>query len=222
MSKRHGAVAALIILVVLIAAWTWTNRAPTAVAKSLAVNVASVKLEPQLPGRTYLDAAQLRQAYQAGQIDRPIKSLLAIDKQLEHGGYRWNDAGVPDGPTWIRIDLDSQILSVFRAGHEIGTAVVLYGAQSKETPPGVYPILAKAKEHRSSIYDADMPFTLRLTNDGISIHGSNVRWGAATHGCIGVPLPFAEKLFDAVAKNDEVVVLRRPTTQAAGAILTTR
>ena len=217
MSKRHGAVAALVILVVLIAGWTWTNRAPTAVAKSLAVNVASVKLEPQLPGRTYLDAAQLRQAYQAGQIDRPIKSLLAINKQLEHGGYRWNDAGVPDGPTWIRIDLDSQILSVFRAGHEIGTAVVLYGAQSKETPPGVYPILAKAKKHRSSIYDADMPFTLRLTNDGISIHGSNVRWGAATHGCIGVPLPFAEKLFDAVAKNDEVVVLRRPPTEAAGA-----
>ena len=181
------------------------------------MNVASVTPEPRLPGRTYLNAAQLRQAYQAGEIDRPIKSLLAIDKPLDHGGYRWDDAGIPEGPTWIRVDLNSQILSVFRAGHEVGTAVILYGAQSKQTPPGVYPILAKAKTHRSSLYDADMPFTLRLTNDGISIHGSNVRWGAATHGCIGVPLPFAEKLFDAVAKNDDVVVLGRPTTQAAGA-----
>lgn len=192
-------------------------RAPNSDPKSLAVSVAPVRPEPQLPGRTYVNAAQLRQAYQTGEIDRPIKSLLAIDKPLEHGGYRWDDAGIPEGPTWIRVDLNSQILSVFRAGHEVGTAVILYGAQSKKTPPGVYPILAKAKEHRSSLYDADMPFTLRLTNDGISIHGSNVRWGAATHGCIGVPLPFAEKLFDAVAKNDEVVVLDRPTKQAVGA-----
>jgi lipoprotein-anchoring transpeptidase ErfK/SrfK len=106
-------------------------------------------------------------------------------------------------------------LSVFRAGHEIGTAVILYGAQSKQTPPGKYPIMSKARKHRSSIYDADMPFTLRLTGDGISIHASNVRWGAATHGCIGVPPVFAEKLFDAVAVKDDVLVLDRAVKAAA-------
>ena len=100
---------------------------------------------------------------------------------------------------------------MFRAGHEIGTAVVLYGATSKKTPPGAYRILAKAKDHRSSIYTAEMPFTLRLTNDGISIYGSNVRWGAATHGCIGLPVEFAEKLFEVVANNDEVVILEDVT-----------
>ncbi|MCY7279524.1 MAG: L,D-transpeptidase family protein [Sphingomonas bacterium] len=186
-------------------------------AKPLAVSAAPVKPEAHLPGRTYPNAAQLRQAYQTGDLDRPIKSLLAVDSPLEHGAYRWDDAGIAKGPTWIRVDLNSQILSVFRGGHEIGTAVILYGAQSKQTPPGVYPILAKAKRHRSSLYDADMPFTLRLTDDGISIHGSNVRWGAATHGCIGVPVVFAEKLFDAVATNDDVVVLRRLTPRAADA-----
>jgi lipoprotein-anchoring transpeptidase ErfK/SrfK len=51
-----------------------------------------------------------------------------------------------------------------------------------------------------------MPYTLRLTDDGVSIHASSVRWGAATHGCIGVPLPFAERLFNAVRIGDEVVV----------------
>jgi lipoprotein-anchoring transpeptidase ErfK/SrfK len=59
-----------------------------------------------------------------------------------------------------------------------------------------------------------MPFTLRLTDDGISIHGSDVRWGAATHGCIGVPLDFAEKLFDQAALGDKVAIVasrRRPT-----------
>ena len=217
MNKRYGAVAALVILVVLIAGWAWTQRTPSTAPKAPAAKVASVEPERRLPGRTYLNAAQLNQAYHSGDLDRPIKSLLAIDNPLEHGGYRWDDAGVAKGVTWIRVDLNSQLLSVFRDGHEIGTAVILYGAQSKQTPPGVYPILAKAREHRSSLYDADMPYTLRLTNDGISIHGSNVRWGAATHGCIGVPLPFAEKLFDAVAQNDEVVVLHRATTPAAGA-----
>jgi len=209
MSKRHGAIVALAIIIGVISGW-WAQHVPTVAPKSLAPNVASVPTEQRLPGRTYLNVAQLRHAYRSGQLDRPIKSLLAIDRPLDHGGYRWDDTGVAKGPTWIRVDLKSQILSVFRDGHEIGTAVIVYGAQSKQTPPGIYPILAKAREHRSSLYDAEMPFTLRLTGDGISIHGSNVRWGAATHGCIGVPLPFAEKLFDAVAKNDEVVVLDRP------------
>lgn len=217
MIKRQGATFALAIAVILAVGFTWNDSQPTTVPMSLASKVTSVRLETHLPGRTYLNGAQLQQAYRSGQLDRPIKSLLAIDEPLEHGEYRWDDEGVAEGPTWVRVDLNSQILSVFRGGHEIGTAVILYGAQSKETPPGVYPIMAKAREHRSSLYDADMPFTLRLTNDGISIHGSDVRWGAATHGCIGVPLPFAEKLFDAVAKNDEVTVLRRPPTEAAGA-----
>jgi lipoprotein-anchoring transpeptidase ErfK/SrfK len=52
-----------------------------------------------------------------------------------------------------------------------------------------------------------MPYTLRLTNDGVSIHASSVRWGAATHGCIGIPLPFAQRLFDAAAIGDEVVIV---------------
>lgn len=215
MNRRFWAALALTIVLGLTAWWTWTDHQPSAVPKSSNVEAAVVRPEPRLPGRTYLTAEQILQAYQSGQLDRPIKSLLAIDRPLRHGGFRWDDTGVPKGPTWIRVDLNSQILSVFRAGHEIGTAVILYGAESKQTPAGVYPILSKARVHRSNLYDADMPFTLRLTNDGISIHSSDVRWGAATHGCIGVPPIFAEKLFDAVATKDEVVVLRRPNAKAA-------
>ena len=208
---------ALLSLTVL-TVWLLRPHPPATVARAQPIAKPSTLPQPtRLPGRTYLSTAQLRDAVQAGEIDRPVKSLLKIDTPLQYGGYRWDEAGIPQGPTWIRVDLKSQILSVFRAGHEIGTAVVLYGAKSKETPPGLYHILAKAKNHRSSIYDAEMPFTLRLTDDGVSIHGSNVRWGAATHGCIGVPLPFAEKLFDAVATNDDVVVLRKPEAGPAKA-----
>ena len=161
-----------------------------------------------------LNSAQVRQAYSAGLIDRPIKSLLDIREPMEYGEFRWDDHGIPNGPVWIRIDLKSQLLSVFRAGHEIGTAVILYGTDGLPTPVGKFPILAKWKDHRSATYDnAPMPYTLRLTRDGVAIHGSNVRWGFATHGCVGIPKDFAAKLFGVVHVGDEVLIVpgkRRP------------
>ena len=56
-----------------------------------------------------------------------------------YGDFVWNDRNVPKGTVWVRVDLKSQIISVFRGGHEIGTAVILYGADEKETPDGVFP-----------------------------------------------------------------------------------
>jgi lipoprotein-anchoring transpeptidase ErfK/SrfK len=165
-------------------------------------------VQPQLPpGRIALAPASAREALSEGLIARPVATLLNVPSRMRYGDYVWNDAGVPRGPTWIRVDLDSQLISVFRGAHEIGTAVILHGADGLPTPTGKFPILAKIKDHRSATYDAPMPYTLRLTADGVAIHASNVRWGYATHGCIGVPMPFAAKLFAAASKGDEVLVI---------------
>jgi hypothetical protein len=179
-----------------------------AVMLSLA-NAASAASAPPPAGRVAVTPAQLREAYAAGLLDRPIKTILDVRGPMNYGDFRWDDRGVAAGPTWIRVDLKSQLLSVFRSGHEIGTAVVLYGTDGYPTPTGKFPILAKLKDHRSRTYDnAPMPYTLRLRNDGVSIHGSDhVRRGFASHGCIGVPKEFAAKLFDAVSKGDEVVIV---------------
>lgn len=139
--------------------------------------------------------------------DRPVASLLDVPARLSYGEHAWRDAGVPAGRIWVRVDLDKQILSVFRGAHEIGTAVVLFGADAKPTPRGTFPVLARLRDHRSSLYDAPMPYTLRLTGDGVAIHGSNVRKGAATHGCVGVPSAFAAKLFEVIRVGDPVVIL---------------
>ena len=89
------------------------------------------------------------------------------------------------------------------------TAVALLGTQKHPTPLGTFPILTKEKDNTSSIYNnAPMPWTLRLTWDGIAIHGSPVMNGYASHGCIGVPDPFAEELF-AIAKRGDTVVITR-------------
>jgi lipoprotein-anchoring transpeptidase ErfK/SrfK len=137
---------------------------------------------------------------------------LNVTKPMLFGNYIWNDDKVPPGRIWVRIDLSHQILSIFREGHEIGSAVIIYGAGGKATPVGSFNILEKRAYYYSHSYDAPMPYMLRLTNDGVAIHGSDVREGWATHGCIGVPMGFARLLFAAARDGDLVVVL--PTQPA--------
>ena len=158
--------------------------------------------------RVVLTAEQRRQAVKLAGFVQPPLSLLRVERPMKYGDFLWNEEGVPPGPISVRVDLRTQLLSVLRAGHEIGTAVVLYGADTKETPIGSFPVLWKGKNHRSSLYDAPMPYTLRLTGDGVAIHGSEVRWGAATHGCIGVPTEFARHLYEEVRLGDPVRIVR--------------
>jgi len=185
--------------------------------KTQAPHAAQATAPAAWPGRVAIDPAEMRKAMAAGLFDHPVRTLLDVPSRMSYGDFRWDDKGVPAGPAWIRVDLKSQLISVFRSGHEIGTAVILYGTDGLPTPTGKFPILAKLKNHRSATYDnAPMPYTLRLTGDGVSIHGSNVRWGFATHGCVGVPTAFAAKMFDAVKKGDEVLIVgaRKPRKSA--------
>lgn len=140
---------------------------------------------------------------------RPVKSLIDAQRPMPFGQFVWDEAGVGAGPVWVRVDLARQSLSVFRDGHEIGSAVILFGADNKPTPTGVFPVMAKAKEHRSSLYDAEMPFMLRLTGDGVAIHASDVRPGAVTHGCIGIPMGFARLLYGQMRVGDVVAIVGR-------------
>ena len=210
-----AAIASVAVALVAAAAVTLPHRPQQ--AHAAAASTASAPAP--LPGRIPVTPAQVREAYAAGLIDHPIKSILDVREPMKYGDFRWDERGVPRGQAWIRIDLKSQLISVFRAGHEIGTAVILYGTDGYPTPTGKFPILAKLKDHRSATYDnAPMPYTLRLRNDGVSIHGSNVRYGFASHGCIGVPKAFAAKLFDVVHVGDEVLIVSgkpRPRSRAS-------
>lgn len=139
-----------------------------------------------------------------------VKSVLTVGKPFVHGDWYWDESAAPaakGGKIVVTVDLKAQVLSVFRDGHEIGTAVMIYGADTKPTPLGVFQVSFRKAQHVSSLYDAPMPYTLRLTNDGVAIHGSEaMRPDAATHGCVGVPIAFAKKLFGAVALGDTVIV----------------
>ena len=139
-----------------------------------------------------------------------VKSILPIEGTIRYGEWFWDESRAPaSGPLVVTVDLDARVISVFRDGHEIGTAVALLGTQRHPTPLGTFPILTKERDNVSEKYNnAPMPWTLRLTWDGIAIHGSPVANGYASHGCIGVPDPFAEKLFAVAKRGDKVVITR--------------
>lgn len=164
---------------------------------------------------TAVAAAQQSSAPQPAAPSKPrderfvIKRILPITGPIKYGEWHWDEQGVPAGPTVITVDLDARVLSVFRGGYEIGATAVLLGTSEKPTPLGVFPILWKKKDHYSSIYDgAPMPFTQRLTDDGISIHGTLVEKGYASHGCIGVPDDFAAKLYALTNLGDKVYITK--------------
>ena len=139
-----------------------------------------------------------------------IKSILPIEGTIRYGDWFWDESAAPaTGQLVITVDLDARVISAFRDGHEIGTAVVLVGTQEHPTPLGVFPILTKERDNVSEKYNnAPMPWTLRLTRDGVAIHGSPVMNGYASHGCIGVPDDFAAKLFAAAKRGDKVIITR--------------
>ncbi len=139
-----------------------------------------------------------------------IKSILPIEGSIRYGDWFWDESAAPrTGKLVITVDLEARVISAFRDGHEIGTAVALLGTQQHPTPLGSFPILTKEKDNVSEKYNnAPMPHTLRLTWDGIAIHGSPVMNGYASHGCIGVPDEFAAKLFAAAKRGDKVIITR--------------
>ena len=129
-------------------------------------------------GRVFLSSEDSKRAASAGLLPEGTESIIVVRAKLKHGDWRWNEHEVPPGKVHALVNLRTQMISVFRGGHEIGTAVVLFGAEGKDSPAGSFPVLAKIEDHISSTYDAPMPFTMRLTDDGVAVHGSDVRLGA--------------------------------------------
>ena len=135
-----------------------------------------------------------------------VRSILTIPGPIRFGQFYWDESKGQPGPLVITVDLAARVLSVFEDGHEVGATAILKGYGDKPTPIGVFPITQKDATHVSTIYDAPMPWMLRLTSDGVSIHGSKVERGYATNGCIGVPEAFAAKLFRIAHLGDRVII----------------
>ena len=146
----------------------------------------------------------------------PGFSALAIEKgqgqppdtaDLKPDQYIWNPEASPTGPVGIIVDLTAQMIYVYRNGKQIGRSAVSTGIKKHPTAPGSYTILTKNVTYHSEKYhEASMPFMERITWDGMAIHGGNNPGKPSSHGCIHVPLDFAEKLYGITKEGDTVLI----------------
>jgi lipoprotein-anchoring transpeptidase ErfK/SrfK len=212
--KNTGAIALGLITLGLLGAGAalWLEKPPERPLSPRAVVTA------QNAGSTALGAANAPAAPESAasapavKDDRfVIKRILPISGPIKYGEWHWDEANVPAGPIVVTVDLDARVISIFRNGYEIGASAVLLGTQEKPTPTGIFPIMGKERQHTSNLYDAPMPYMQRLTNDGITLHATEVAWGYASHGCIGMPEAFAKKVFETTHLGDKVYITRGKT-----------
>src|SRR5258705_12666206 len=100
-------------------------------------------------------------------------------------------------PIMAIVSIKSQKVTIYDAAGWVLRASVSRGTAGRETPAGVFSVVEKDKDHRSSLYDdAWMPNMLRITWNGLALHGGPLPGYAASPGCVRMPYGFAEKLFE--------------------------
>ncbi len=140
-----------------------------------------------------------------------VPSPAQLKSQLEHlkpGQFLWYPQVSPVGPVTVVVSLTEQRAYVYRNGIAIGVSTVSSGKPGRETPTGVFSILQKKVEHKSSLYNsAPMPYMERLTWDGIALHAGHLPGYPASHGCVRLPLAFAKKLYEVTGFSSTTVIV---------------
>lgn len=145
---------------------------------------------------------------------KPAMSIETAATRLKPGEFVWQPERASTGPVEIVVSLGNQSAFVYRGGTLIGVSTISSGKTGRESPVGRFQILQKRKMHRSNRYDdAPMPFMQRLNWYGVALHGGAIPGYPASHGCIRLPMKFAEKLFEATELGAFVFV-------AGGAVAT--
>jgi hypothetical protein len=159
---------------------------------------------------TVVLAMALGQAH-AQTASPPVTAAKTADS-LKPGEWVWYAEAVPEGPMLLMVSLAQQKAYLYRNGIRVGVSTVSTGKKGHETPTGVFTILQKNKDHKSSLYKdksgkgAAMPYMQRLTWDGIALHTGNLPGYPASHGCVRMPDGFAKRLFAETDMGMTVVV----------------
>jgi hypothetical protein len=136
--------------------------------------------------------------------------------QLKKGEFTWAPQVAPEGPILVLVSLEEQRAYTYRNNVLIGAAMVSTGKPGHETPTGVFTTILKDKDHHSSKYNnAAMPYTQKITNDGVALHAGGIPGYPESHGCVHLPSEYARLLFDAAPKGMTVVISDKKTAPDA-------
>jgi L,D-transpeptidase catalytic domain len=139
--------------------------------------------------------------------DKTSQPVDTVPVMLAPGQFIWKGDAVPFGPIVVVVSLLEQKAYVYRNGIRIGVSTVSTGKPGHTTPTGVFMVLQKDKDHSSKTYNnAAMPYTERLTWDGVALHAGGLPGYPSSHGCIHLPSEFARLLFAASPMGMTVVI----------------
>jgi hypothetical protein len=142
-----------------------------------------------------------------GAVASSPPELARMADKLKPGQWVWAPQVAPAGPLLIYVDLSRQRATVYRNGVRIAVTTISSGRDGHETPTGVFTILQKDVDHKSSLYNAaPMPYQQRLTWDGVALHAGGLPGYPESHGCVHLPMGFAKALFGITRLGATVVV----------------
>ena len=126
---------------------------------------------------------------------------------LKPGDYRWTATVPAEGDAKVVIDLKTQLMYVYRGERLVGVSTISSGKKGKETQLGFWSVLTKKRKGFSRKYDnAPMPFMQMYDSKGLAFHGGALPGYPASHGCVRLPLKFAERLFGMTKVGTKVVI----------------
>lgn len=181
----------------------------------LALALAGCTAVPRPPAQTPVVARAapapqpLPYRWTQGNAPQAHKDMLATFGRggLAPGEYVLASAIPAEGETRIVVDLLTQTTYVYRGEALVGASSMSSAKKGKVTPLGFWSVLEKKKFHRSRKYDnAPMPFMQRIDEFGIAFHGGANPGFPASHGCIRLPMKFAEKLYGLTRIGSKVVI----------------
>ncbi len=126
---------------------------------------------------------------------------------MRPGDYRWV-ADVPKaGETKVVIDLLTQLFYVYRGNKLVGVSTISSGKKGKETQLGLWAVRTKKVKGFSRKYDnAPMPYMQMYDEMGLAFHAGKNPGYPASHGCVRLPLKFAQALYPMTKIGTKVVI----------------
>ena len=109
-------------------------------------------------------------------------------------------------PRKLVVDLSSQRVQLYENGKITHSSICSTGKSGYRTATGSYVITQKNKDHESNLYDAKMPYFMRLSCRDFGFHTGHCPGYAASHGCIRLPNETAKKFFYTCSLGDLVVI----------------
>jgi hypothetical protein len=143
-----------------------------------------------------------------GNAPQAHKDALALfgPIALRPGDFRWAPT-IPQGDAKVVIDLLTQTFYVYKGDQLAGVSTISSGIKGRETPLGFWAVRTKKVKGFSRKYDnAPMPYMQMYDEKGIAFHAGKLPGYPASHGCVRLPLKFAERLYGLTKIGTKVII----------------